>query len=81
MSFSYLRLAGSAFDMYVIIEICQSRVAKLEAAESKVSLDLLFLALFATGVELRFRTLAPRGLPRQALVVLDNVGATFAKGK
>ena len=31
----------------------QSRVAKLEAAESDVSLDLLFRALFATGAKMR----------------------------
>ena len=31
----------------------QSRVAKLEAAEPDVSLDLLFRALLATGVRLR----------------------------
>ncbi|MEX2044847.1 MAG: helix-turn-helix transcriptional regulator, partial [Opitutus sp.] len=30
----------------------QSRVAKLEAAESDVSLDLLFRALFATGAKM-----------------------------
>jgi DNA-binding XRE family transcriptional regulator len=31
----------------------QSRIAKLEAAESDVSLDLLFRALFATGAKMR----------------------------
>ena len=31
----------------------QSRVAKLEAAESDVSMDLLFRALFATGAKMR----------------------------
>jgi ribosome-binding protein aMBF1 (putative translation factor) len=31
----------------------QSRVAKLEAAEADVSLDLLFRALFATGAKMR----------------------------
>lgn len=30
----------------------QSRIAKLEAAESDVSLDLLFRALFATGAKM-----------------------------
>jgi ribosome-binding protein aMBF1 (putative translation factor) len=31
----------------------QSRIAKLEAAEPDVSLDLLFRALFATGAKMR----------------------------
>ena len=31
----------------------QSRIAKLEAAEADVSLDLLFRALFATGAKIR----------------------------
>ena len=31
----------------------QSRIAKLEAAESDVSIDLLFKALFATGANMR----------------------------
>lgn len=48
----------------------QSRVAKLEAADSEVSLDLLFRAFFASGghvdAELRFHPLAPRRSPNRS---------------
>src|ERR1700690_4199960 len=63
----------------------QSRVAKLEAAESEVSLDLLFRAFFATGGQvdtgLHFRSVACLGSPKRALAILDKVDAAFARPK
>jgi hypothetical protein len=63
----------------------QSRVAKLEAADSEVSLDLLFRAFFAMGgyvdTEFRFRSLVSGGLPKRALAIVDKADAAFAKRK
>lgn len=48
-----LRLHYSQAELARRIGSSQSRIAKLEAAESDVSLDLLFKALFATGAKKR----------------------------
>jgi ribosome-binding protein aMBF1 (putative translation factor) len=48
-----LRLHYSQAELARRIGSSQSRIAKLEAAESNVSLDLLFKALFATGAKKR----------------------------
>jgi DNA-binding XRE family transcriptional regulator len=48
-----LRLHYSQTELARLIGSSQSRIAKLEAAESDVSLDLLFKALFATGANMR----------------------------
>ena len=48
-----LKLRCSQAELARRIGSSQSRVAKLEAAESNVSLDLLFRALFATGAKPR----------------------------
>jgi DNA-binding XRE family transcriptional regulator len=48
-----LRLHCSQAELARQIGSSQSRIAKLEAAESDVSLDLLFKALFATGAKRR----------------------------
>jgi ribosome-binding protein aMBF1 (putative translation factor) len=48
-----LRLHCSQTELARRIGSSQSRIAKLEAAESDVSLDLLFKALFATGAQRR----------------------------
>jgi len=48
-----LRLRYSQAELARRIGSSQSRIAKLEAAESDVSLDLLFRALFATGAKMR----------------------------
>jgi ribosome-binding protein aMBF1 (putative translation factor) len=64
------RLEGklSQVDLAHRIGSSQSRIAKLEAAESEVSLDLLFRAFFATGgqvdTELRLHSPASGGLPQ-----------------
>lgn len=47
-----LRLHYSQTELARRIGSSQSRIAKLEAAESDVSLDLLFRALFATGAKM-----------------------------
>jgi len=47
-----LRLHYSQAELARRIGSSQSRIAKLEAAESDVSLDLLFRALFATGAKM-----------------------------
>ncbi len=47
-----LRLHCSQTELARRIGSSQSRIAKLEAAESDVSLDLLFRALFATGAKM-----------------------------
>jgi len=47
-----LRLNYSQTELARRIGSSQSRIAKLEAAESDVSLDLLFRALFATGAKM-----------------------------
>jgi DNA-binding XRE family transcriptional regulator len=46
------RLRYSQTELARLIGSSQSRIAELEAAESDVSLDLLFRALFATGAKL-----------------------------
>lgn len=48
-----LRLHVSQGELARRIGSSQSRIAKLEAAEPDVSLDLLFRALFATGAKMR----------------------------
>jgi DNA-binding XRE family transcriptional regulator len=48
-----LRLHYSQAELARRIGSSQSRMAKLEAAESDVSLDLLFRALLATGAKMR----------------------------
>ncbi len=48
-----LRLQYSQAELARRIGSSQSRVAKLEGAESGVSMDLLFKALFATGAKRR----------------------------
>jgi len=48
-----LRLHYSQTELARRIGSSQSRIAKLEAAEADVSLDLLFRALFATGAKMR----------------------------
>jgi DNA-binding XRE family transcriptional regulator len=48
-----LRLHYSQAELARRIGSSQSRIAKLEASESDVSLDLLFKALFATGARRR----------------------------
>jgi DNA-binding XRE family transcriptional regulator len=48
-----LRLHYSQAELARRLGSSQSRIAKLEAAESDVSLDLLFRALFATGAKRR----------------------------
>jgi DNA-binding XRE family transcriptional regulator len=48
-----LLLHYSQADLARRIGSSQSRIAKLEAAESDVSLELLFRALFATGANMR----------------------------
>lgn len=81
------RLEGklSQSDLARRIGSSQSRVAKLEAAESEVSLDLLFRAFFATGgqvdSDLCFRSLAPRGSRKCALAIVDKVDAAYAKSQ
>ncbi len=47
-----LQLHYSQAELARRIGSSQSRIAKLEAAESDVSLDLLFRALFATGAKM-----------------------------
>lgn len=47
-----LRLHYSQAELARRVGSSQSRIAKLEAAESDVSLDLLFRALFATGAKM-----------------------------
>jgi transcriptional regulator with XRE-family HTH domain len=47
-----LRLHYSQTELARRIGSSQSRIAKLEAAGSDVSLDLLFRALFATGAKM-----------------------------
>lgn len=47
-----LRLHCSQTELARRIGSSQSRIAKLEAAASDVSLDLLFRALFATGAKM-----------------------------
>ena len=47
-----LQLHCSQTELARRIGSSQSRIAKLEAAESDVSLDLLFRALFATGAKM-----------------------------
>jgi len=47
-----LRLHYSQMELARRIGSSQSRIAKLEAAGSDVSLDLLFRALFATGAKM-----------------------------
>jgi hypothetical protein len=80
------RLEGklSQIDLARRIGSSQSRVAKLEAAQSEVSLDLLFRAFFATGgrvdTGLGFRSLAPRGSPKRAIAILDKADAASARG-
>jgi transcriptional regulator with XRE-family HTH domain len=68
----------SQVDLARRIGSSQSRVAKLEAAEPNVSLDLLFRAFFATGghvdSELRLRSLALRRAPKRATRVPDGMG-------
>jgi len=51
--FRRLRLRYSQAELARRIGSSQSRIAKLEAAEPDVSLDLLFRALFATGAKMR----------------------------
>ena|ERR1700690_1944579 len=81
------RLAGklSQVELARRIGSSQSRVAKLEAAESEVSLDLLFRAFFATGgqvdTELHFRSVACLGSPKRTPAILDKVDAAFARPK
>jgi DNA-binding XRE family transcriptional regulator len=48
-----VRLHCSQAELARRIGSSQSRIAKLEAAEPNVSLDLLFRALFATGAKMR----------------------------
>jgi ribosome-binding protein aMBF1 (putative translation factor) len=48
-----VRLHFSQAELARRIGSSQSRIAKLEAAEPGVSLDLLFRALFATGARMR----------------------------
>jgi len=48
-----VRLKYSQAELARRIGSSQSRIAKLEAAESDVSLDMLFKALFATGANKR----------------------------
>jgi ribosome-binding protein aMBF1 (putative translation factor) len=48
-----VRLHCSQAELARRIGSSQSRIAKLEAAETDVSLDLLFRALFATGAKMR----------------------------
>lgn len=48
-----LELHCSQADLARRLGSSQSRIAKLEAAESDVSLDLLFRALLATGAKMR----------------------------
>lgn len=48
-----VRLRYSQTELARRLGSSQSRIAKLEAAESDVSLDLLFRALFATGAKMR----------------------------
>jgi len=47
-----MRLRYSQTELARRLGSSQSRIAKLEAAESDVSLDLLFRALFATGAKM-----------------------------
>ena len=47
-----LRLHYSQAELARRVGSSQSRIAKLEAAESDVSLDFLFRALFATGAKM-----------------------------
>ena len=47
-----LRLHYSQAELARRVGSSQSRISKLEAAESDVSLDLLFRALFATGAKM-----------------------------
>ena len=48
-----LHLQFSQAELARRLHSSQSRIAKLEAAESEVSLDLLFRALLATGAKMR----------------------------
>jgi hypothetical protein len=48
-----LRLRYSQVELARRIGSSQSRIAKLEAAAPDISMDLLFRALFATGVKMR----------------------------
>jgi DNA-binding XRE family transcriptional regulator len=48
-----VRLHCSQAELARRIGSSQSRIAKLEAAETDVSMDLLFRALFATGAKMR----------------------------
>jgi hypothetical protein len=82
-----LRVDGklSQIDMARRMGSSQSRIAKLEAAQSEVSLDLLFRAFFAAGGEIdtgpRFHSPASRGSPKRAIAILQKAGAVFAKAK
>jgi transcriptional regulator with XRE-family HTH domain len=53
----------------------QSRVAKLEAAESNVSIDLLFRALFATGAKVEAITRALEGSAGVGDLEVENSGS------